>query len=274
MKAHPFVSEIESVSRLYVAEKLTAEEISEETGLSPTTIYRRLRAGGVNTRSRGPMAPGRNFEPIIWSANMAYAVGLIAADGCLSTDQRHIHFSSKDREQIENFFIAIDSEHKITTKKSGYSSRKYLNVQFSDARLYRFFNSIGLTPKKSLTIGPLQIPDKFFTDFIRGHLDGDGSIQAVHKGQYKRTPMFRTVFYSYSPDFLVWLRDKIGDLIGIKGQLRSPRLTYARAASQCLWRAIYADPSSIRLSRKWEIANRYIDIHVEEKSTRHDYLSM
>jgi hypothetical protein len=35
---------------------------------------------------------------------------------------------------------------------------------------------VGLTPAKSLTLGPLTVPDENFADFFRGCLDGDGSI--------------------------------------------------------------------------------------------------
>ena len=38
-----------------------------------------------------------------WSAELAYAVGLIATDGCLSKDKRHIDFTSKDKELIKTF---------------------------------------------------------------------------------------------------------------------------------------------------------------------------
>ena len=35
-----------------------------------------------------------------------------------------------------------------------------------------------MTPEKSLTLGPLAIPDEYFPDFFRGCIDGDGSIFA------------------------------------------------------------------------------------------------
>ncbi len=41
-----------------------------------------------------------------WNANLAYAVGLIAADGCLSKDGRHIILVSKDIEQLLDFLNA------------------------------------------------------------------------------------------------------------------------------------------------------------------------
>jgi len=33
---------------------------------------------------------------IQWSPNLAYAIGLIATDGCLGRDKKYIDFTSKD----------------------------------------------------------------------------------------------------------------------------------------------------------------------------------
>ncbi len=40
---------------------------------------------------------------IQWSPELAYAIGLLVADGCLSKDGRHIDFTSKDLELVESF---------------------------------------------------------------------------------------------------------------------------------------------------------------------------
>ena len=40
---------------------------------------------------------------IKWSADFAYAIGLIMTDGNLSPDGRHLCFTSKDIEQINNY---------------------------------------------------------------------------------------------------------------------------------------------------------------------------
>ena len=44
-----------------------------------------------------------------WSPELAYAIGLIASDGCLSSNGRHIVLVSKDKEQIMNL-RAINNE--------------------------------------------------------------------------------------------------------------------------------------------------------------------
>jgi len=39
----------------------------------------------------------------IWSPHFAYAIGLLATDGSLSIDGRHIDFTSKDLELVKIF---------------------------------------------------------------------------------------------------------------------------------------------------------------------------
>jgi len=83
---------------------------------------------------------------MVWSANFAYAVGLICSDGSLSKDGRHIDFTSKDIEQIENFRKILKLNNKVRLKNSGSNRlKKYYSIQFGDVKLYRFLVSIGIT---------------------------------------------------------------------------------------------------------------------------------
>lgn len=87
--------------------------------------------------------------PIEWSAKMAYIVGLTATDGCLASGRRAINFKSADRQLVETYLQLLGRTNKIgcqRTKTGGIAHQ----AQFSDTRLYRWFQSIGLTPRKSL----------------------------------------------------------------------------------------------------------------------------
>ena len=92
----------EVLRRLYVEEGLTAEKIAERLGCAAITVFRRLRRFGIQARPRGPV-PRRmlGLEDIVWSPDLAYAVGLLATDGNLSSDRRHMSFISKDRDLVE-----------------------------------------------------------------------------------------------------------------------------------------------------------------------------
>ena len=53
------------------------------------------------------------MDDIIWDNNFAYGIGLIASDGCLSSDKRHIEFSSKDLELVINVKKSFSLKNKI-----------------------------------------------------------------------------------------------------------------------------------------------------------------
>ena len=93
---------------------------------------------------------------IQWSADFAYAVGLIASDGCLSQDLRHVSFVSIDMEQVLNYQKCLDTSCKIGISKSSIGTPAF-RVQLSDTDFYKFLVGIGLTPAKSKTIGKLLI---------------------------------------------------------------------------------------------------------------------
>lgn len=130
-----------------------------------------------------------------------------------------------------------------------------------------------MTPAKSLTLGPLKIPDEFFSDFFRGSIDGDGSI-VVYNDRYNALRDERYVYerlyvslVSASRRFLDWVQSSVQRLIGIHGSMtekRSPgkhslwRLRYAKQESISALRWMYYAPDVPCLHRKRVIAERFL----------------
>ena len=202
---------------------------------------------------RGPKPKGK--VKIKWSANFAYAIGLLVSDGNLSPDGRHITFVSKDNEQINNFLIALDISVPISYSQSGYTDSKSPRVQFGDVLFYDFLLSIGLMPNKSKVIGEVSIPQKYFWHFLRGMFDGDGSIHSYLDPRWKSSFMFYTIFSSASKDYIIWLRKEIYKLSGVLGHVTGKnqkvyQLKYAKADSLIILRAMYPNRRTLSLSRK------------------------
>ena len=191
-----------------------------------------------------------------WSHDFAYAVGLIATDGCLSKDGRHIDLTSKDLEQIQNFKSILKASNKIGIKHCGKGIEKaYYRIQLGNVKLYRFLMSLGITPHKSKTIGKLNIPDKYFGDFLRGCFDGDGCTYSYWDKRWKSSFMLYTVFVSASEAFLMWLKGKIYELYGITGKINYSekskyQLKYAKGSSLVLLSKIYYLDKLVCLKRK------------------------
>lgn len=191
-----------------------------------------------------------------WNSDLAYAVGLITTDGNLSKDGRHIIFTSKDLDQINNFQKSLGINHKINVKKGGYSkTKKYFFVQFSNVKFYRFLISIGLKPNKSKSLQEILLPDKFFPDFLRGHLDGDGYSYSYWDKRWPNSFRLYSVFISASKQHLEWIQEKILTLYEIRGSLKFSgrsvyHLVYSKHSSLKLLDLIYYSSSVLSLERK------------------------
>jgi hypothetical protein len=86
--------------------------------------------------------------PIEWSAPMAYVVALTATDGCLLSGSRGINFKSADRQLVETYLCTLGRTNRVGNERTRSGGIAY-KTQFKDTRLYRWFQSVGLTPRKS-----------------------------------------------------------------------------------------------------------------------------
>jgi hypothetical protein len=200
------------------------------------------------------------------TANLSYCVGLLAADGCLQNDNRHIDLTSKDIQQLETFRSIVRPDVKISSKHSGMGL-PYFRVQFSDVVFYDFLLMIGLHPRKSKTLKSLAIPDTLFPDFFRGCFDGDGCITAYYDKRWKNSYMYYTSIVSASLDFILWIQETVARLCqGITGHIRKSgldlyQLAYAKKDSRLLFDFMYYHEAVPRLTRKY---NRYLEIFTED----------
>jgi hypothetical protein len=193
-----------------------------------------------------------------WSPEFAYAIGLLATDGCLYNDGRYINFTSNDKEPIDNFLHCLKIERHIGKKWNGAHTQECYVVQFGDADFYKFLLSIGITPHKSKTLGEISIPDEYFFDFLRGHYDGDGTFYSYWDPRWQSSFMFYTVFSSASASHIDWIRKQVLKRLGIRGHAtrtgRTPMYAakYAKSDSLQLLPKLYYNREVVCLSRKRE----------------------
>jgi hypothetical protein len=190
----------------------------------------------------------------VWDAAIAYSVGLLASDGCLQKDGRHIDLTSVDLEQLANFSRALGREFFIGRKHNN-SLRQAYRIQFSDAAFYDFLMEVGLTPAKSKTIAHLNIPDHLYPDFLRGLFDGDGSTYGYMDPRWKSSFMFYVCLTSASINFIYYLQLANSRLIGVtSGSIRHSKraytLAYAKADSHKLYQYMYYSDQVLCLTRK------------------------
>lgn len=200
-----------------------------------------------------------------WNSDLAYCVGLIATDGCLYNDGRHISFVSADIQLIKLFKNLMKLSNRIGYKVSSSSGRKCPNIQFGNVGFYKWLLGVGLTPRKSLTLGALRIPSKYFIDFARGCFDGDGTIYSYMDPRWANSHMFYVSFTSASKLFIDWFRDQTINILGIRGHISSTenfyQLRFAKEESLVLISKMYYNKKVPCLERKRQKIRNILKIH-------------
>jgi hypothetical protein len=206
------------------------------------------------------MAKRRNeshiAEPDLW-----YVVGVVATDGCLCKDGRHIDITSKDRGFLNKIINSLGVKNRICLKYNA-KQQKYFRIQIGNKNLYDFFLSIGLSQSKSLTLGSLKVPARFFTDFLRGVIDGDGCIlRWEHPSNNNEQWSLR--IYSGAEHFIKWLQNTIESRLRARGRLYKERFTlwtlkYGKMAAAKIIKNSYYE-GCLALDRKMVLAKRCIN---------------
>lgn len=208
---------------------------------------------------KGGARAKRTSNPI-WSAELAYACGLMATDGNVSKDGRHIDLTSQDLDQLETFKRCVDVRCKISFKTSSFTGKKVTRIMFSDAVLHRWFISIGITPAKTHTIEAVNIPDEYFADFLRGELDGDGFSNAYWDTRWHSSVSLYIGFTSGSEKHLSWLQGKIQALTGMSGIIKPNNtcftLEFSKAKAKPIYTFMYYSDDIPYLRRKKEKLDR------------------
>jgi hypothetical protein len=209
----------------------------------------------------------KTLLPLRWSRDMAYIVGLTATDGCLYTGRRKLNFKSTDRQLVETYLNLLGRTNRVKTQRTDNGGTVYF-TEFHDSRLYAWFLSVGLTPRKSLTLGSLAVPRDLFSETARGLLDGDGSIlnfryPGTGKARGREYETIWVCFNSASRAHLEWVRAELRAIANVEGSLTldsytsagNPfyRLTYAMRETKTILSLIYADPDAPCLRRKRDL---------------------
>jgi len=231
-----------------------------------------------------------NYPNLNWSPELAYAVGLLTTDGNLSKDGRHITMRSTDLDLIQTFNQCLKINNKISINNSSAFRKPCYRVQPSNVKLYRWLIKKGLFPNKSLTIGSIKIPSRYFRDFLRGHLDGDGSIITyIDKYNHYRSRVYTNhrlwvIFISASRKHIEWISKQIKLLTKLKGSIiERPThnknrvsmwsLKFSKKESISLLKWIYYKPNLPCLQRKFLHAQEVLNTIPFEKRKIYEKIS-
>lgn len=149
-----------------------------------------------------------------WSSDMAYILGFITADGCIGIKSRKekkfryfLNITNKDFLHLKNIKETLSSQQKIHSKSNGQSKeKKYYCIQIEDKEICRDLMGLGILPRKTYNLNSVKVLDKYFSDFVRGFFDGDGSAYIYY---VNKVPQIKASFVSVSLPFISGLNRRL-----------------------------------------------------------------
>lgn len=167
-------------------EGISRNKLAKEYKVSDDVILRILRKNNIKIRGIKEANSKRKYDVNdsyfnTESPNMAYIMGLWAADGNVSSKENRLdlELASLDLEILEKIKEEINSERpiKIYECSNGYTKNKLL---FWSSEVKKRFKEYGIVPNKTYSKDfkpPYKLDKKYWIHYIRGFFDGDGSVK-------------------------------------------------------------------------------------------------
>jgi len=259
------------VCELY-REGKSLKDISIEFSCSKTGISNALKRNGVELRGRSWSRKNKDCNSLnvsyfekIDSIDKAYWLGMLTADGYISKDGYKTTLALKDFDVIEKFKEAINSGHKISTRnifdkrtKKTYTS---YSLQVCSKEFVRNLIDLDVTNRKSYICRFPDIHKKYIPSYLRGLLDGDGSIIVEDESKKKVRVSFiatREIIEGIHIFFKDKIKAKPHPIYVVSENVNMHKTYYFGDAKKALKEIYRGSDSKNRMDRKYEIYKEII----------------
>ena len=210
--------ELENIITLY-NEGTSLRKLENIVGYSRKTLSKILKENNVVIKDNRVNSRKYNLNEEYFkninTKEKAYWLGFIAADGYITSPAKHntqkfgITLSIIDKEHLENFNNCLKSTYPVAELKgseSNYSSNsKFCRLLITSQKSVNYLKRLGIIENKTnrLTFPTIdQVPEKFIYDYIRGYMDGDGSISFSNNSCI--------IGFTGRKEFLAKIQEKLG----------------------------------------------------------------
>jgi len=159
---------------------MECRDIPNHLGVSGRAVPKVLTSAGINTKRRNRYTLNESYFDVIDSEVKAYLLGLIAADGCVTTTN-YVAFESIDKELTELLRDSLEYSGEIRiVKPQGYAP--HYRINFSSPRLASALRSYSIVAGRTFS-GAYYFPKaEYLAAYVLGYFDGDGCAY-VNKGR-------------------------------------------------------------------------------------------
>ena len=176
--------QLQEIIRLYVEEHVSLTKLAKQFNVSRTVMTRIIKEQKLEIRqdNHSYYAEYRMFQNID-TAEKAYWLGFIAADGCIfeRKDNASVKLNIHERDELHleklRTFLKGNMPIKHIIQNDGFSNNTpMVRIDFNSVEMVEDFKKHGVPPRKSLILKPPLIDEQFYLPYILGYFDGDGSI--------------------------------------------------------------------------------------------------
>lgn len=170
----------DDIINLYIS-GLSSCQIAEKYNTTSTTILSWLDKWGISRRSSKYHVNEYYFD-MIDDQNKAYLIGLLYADGYnnVKNNSVSITLQERDRHILESFNELIESDRPLRFVNNSKKNKNWSDcyqLMITNEHLSKTLEAYGMVQAKSLVLEfPHWLDKKLYPHFLRGYLDGDGSI--------------------------------------------------------------------------------------------------
>lgn len=169
------------------AKTMSAREIGEKLDRTVGSIRKRYPILNItdlkNNESTKRYSYNKDFFENIDTENKSYWLGMIASDGCI-IDRGNGGFRLKitlkvdDKSHLEKFAKDLDSNLVVREKKIKYNEKDYMTAELmvNSTKMCKDLIALGIGVNKTFNMSMPNISEDLKKHFIRGFVDGDGSL--------------------------------------------------------------------------------------------------
>lgn len=194
---------------------------------------------------------------------MSYVLGYFVADGCIHIDKKRknksfiFNITSVNLRHLYKIRKILGSNHKISKKFGSNIYKTGYQIQIRNSVLAKDLINIGVFPRKTYNLKPIKVPKKYFSSFVRGFFDGDGTVY-IYK--VNRVWQLKSGFVCSSLPFLKNLNKHLCDSLDIP--VKAIHKYFAKNTTQNLYSLCFYINDSERLS---EFMYKNAKIYLERK---------
>lgn len=262
----------------YVVQKKGQAYTAKKANISVDQLKKYLQENNIHIRNRHEAIVNENKRRAYCvdekyfsnqNANMAWILGFLASDGCVSSQRNEIiiHLAKTDLEILERIKNEIKIDRPITTDVSG-RGYEFCRLAWTCADHVKDLAKYNIIPQKTYKLEPpFELDRKYWIDYIRGYFDGDGSINLIKNSNGKGNGNLRWQVCSATKCIIEFILDFFEEEYHIPKVNIQERKTngkilysiqYSSVATRTIYHVLYSTNSTLWLDRKKKLFDEII----------------